>query len=74
MPTSNHPDKHDDKENEPMSRRFLTACLLILGGIIALWFAVQLLAHLWGWLLLVAGLALAGWVAFKILQSRRNRW
>lgn len=66
--------KKPEKEKEPMSRRFLSACLLILGGVIALGIAIELLAHFWGSLLLAAGIATAGWIAFKVIQSRRDRW
>lgn len=43
-------------------QRFFRACLLVLGGIIAMWFGLELLAHIWGWLLLVAGIALMLWL------------
>lgn len=37
----------------PITQRFFRACLLILGGILALWLALELLAQFWGWLLLI---------------------
>lgn len=39
-------------------QRFFRACILILGGIVALWLALELLAQVWGWLLLLAGIVL----------------
>ncbi|WP_033106690.1 hypothetical protein [Microbacterium profundi] len=39
-------------------QRFFRACLLVLGGIVALWLALELLAQFWGWLLLIAAIAL----------------
>jgi uncharacterized membrane protein YdbT with pleckstrin-like domain len=40
-------------------QRFFRACLLILGGIVALWIALELLAQFWGWILLICVIALA---------------
>lgn len=39
-------------------QRFFRACLLVLGGILALWLSLELLAKFWGWLLLLAVIAL----------------
>ena len=47
----------------PVTSRFFRACLLILGGIVALWLALELLAQFWGWVLLVAAIALVWWCA-----------
>lgn len=49
-------------------QRFFRGCLLVLGSIVALWLALELLAQFWGWLLLIAGIALtlcAGVVAYR---------
>lgn len=69
------PKKNDDKK-EPvsMSQRFFLACLLLLAGVIALWIALELLARFWVWLALIGVLVLAGWIVFKVIQARRNRW
>ncbi|WP_298868496.1 hypothetical protein [uncultured Microbacterium sp.] len=47
-------------ESQPPSivQRFFRACLLILGGIVCLWVALELFAQFWGWILLVATIAL----------------
>lgn len=66
--------KNDKKEKEPMTQRFFTACMLILAGVVTLWFAVALLAQFWGWLVLGGLIALTAWIAFKVVQARRNRW
>lgn len=63
-------------DNSPRSlpQRFFRACLLLLGGIVALWLALELLAQFWGWLLLAAGIALAIWtgvVSFQLWRDRR---
>lgn len=47
-----------DPKPPTVVQRFFRACVLILGGIVALWIALQLLARFWGWLLLVAAIAL----------------
>lgn len=50
----------------PLAQRFFHACLLVLGGIVAVWLAVWALGQFWGWLLLLAALALAIWLAIAI--------
>lgn len=47
----------------PITSRFFRACLLILGGIVALWLALELLAQFWGWVLLAVGIVLMLWCA-----------
>ena len=65
-----------DKEPTPknMAQRFFDHCLLLLGGIIALWGALQLLAQFWGWIVLIAVLMAAIWALVAILRARRNWW
>jgi hypothetical protein len=57
-----------------LAQRFFMFCLLILGGILALSLALEVLARIWGWLLLIGLLVGCVWVAIAILQARRNRW
>ncbi len=47
-------------DNTPPSilQRFFRACLLILGGVLALWLALELLAQFWGWILLIGVIVL----------------
>lgn len=66
--------KNDEKEKETVSQKFFNACLLILGGVIVLAIAIQLLAQIWVWIALAAFLIGAGWIAFRVRQARRNRW
>ena len=65
-----------DKEPTPknMAQRFFDLSLLLLGGIIALWGALQLLAQFWGWIVLIAVLVAAIWALVAILRARRNWW
>jgi ABC-type uncharacterized transport system permease subunit len=65
-----------DKEPTPknLAQRFFDLCLLLLGGIIALWVALQFLAQFWGWIVLIAVLVGAIWALIAVLRARRNRW
>ncbi len=65
-----------DKESSPkkLAQRFFDLCLLVLGGVIALWVALQFLAQVWGWLVLITVLVAALWALVAILRARRNRW
>ena len=65
-----------DKEPTPknLAERFFDLCLLLLGGIIALWVALQFLAQFWGWIALIVVLVAAIWALVAILQARRNSW
>lgn len=44
-------------------QRFFRACLLILGGVIGLWIALELFAQFWGWVVLIVVIALVLWCA-----------
>lgn len=57
-----------DETPTPTPQRFFRACLLILGGIIALWLALELLAQFWGWLLLLAAIALTLWCVVAVYR------
>ena len=65
-----------DKEPTPknLAQRFFNFCLLLLGGIIALWVALQFLAQFWGWIVLIAVLVATIWALVAIMRARRNRW
>lgn len=62
--------------NEPTSlaKRFFAFCLAVLAGIVLLYLALQLLSQFWGWLLLIASVIAAVWIAVRIVQLRRDRW
>ena len=58
----------------PTPMRFFRACILILGGVICLWLALQLLAQFWGWILLISVIVLvlcAGVIAYRYWWGRR---
>ena len=65
-------DKEPTAKN--LARRFFDLCLLLLGGIIALWVALQFLAQFWGWIVLIAVLVAAIWALVQVLRARRHRW
>ncbi len=66
---------NNKKEDKPtMSQTFLRTCLTFLAGIIALWIALELLARFWMWLLLIAGIGAAGYIVFRIIRARQDRW
>jgi len=66
--------KDDEKEKDTMSQRFFTACLLILGGAIALTIAIEFLAQIWGWLVLGVVVAIVIWILARVAKSRQDRW
>lgn len=47
-----------DDTSTPTPLRFFRACMLILSGIVALWLALELLAQLWGWIVLISVIVL----------------
>ena len=53
---------------------FFHACLLALGGAIALVTTLELLGQIWPWLVLIGLLVAAVWVGASRLRSRRQRW
>lgn len=61
-------------DRPPLFTRAFHGALALLAAAAALWMALQLLAQVWGWLLL---LALVGGAIFVIVQLRRrcrDRW
>ena len=67
------PENKDDKNPVPLMTRFFRACLLALAGLIVLWLALQLLAQIWGWLLLLAGIAGLIYGVIRFVRWRRDR-
>lgn len=47
---------------------------LILGSIFALWLAIQLLAQIWGWLLIIAVIAAAVAATVAWMRHRNHHW
>jgi putative flippase GtrA len=66
--------KNDKKEPITLAKRFLTFCVAVLAGIVLLYLAVQLLSQFWGWLVLLAAVAITSYVVVRILRARRDRW
>lgn len=63
-----------DETPRGVATRFFRACLLILGGIVALWLALELLAQFWGWILLISVIVLvlcAAVYAYRYWWGRR---
>ena len=63
-----------DDSPRSLPLRFFRGCSLLLGGIVALWLALQLLAQFWGWILLITGIALVLWcavIAYRYWWGRR---
>ena len=61
-------------EPKTLISRFVTACFLFLVAVVALTLAFDLLAKIWLWLVLIAGLAGVVAVAIWIVRRRQNRW
>ena len=70
MPTH----KNDNKEPITMAQRFLTFCLAVLAGVVLLYLAVQLLTQFWGWLMLLAAVAIIVYMGIRVAMRRRDRW
>jgi len=68
--------KTTDKD-KPVSAvtRLFHACLLLLGAVIALWLALELLAQFWGWLLLGFAIVVLIWtVVWAVRWCLDRRW
>ena len=57
-----------------VAQRFFDTCLLVLGGVVALWLALQFLAQFWSWIVLVLSVAGVIWVTVLVVRARRDRW
>ena len=64
----------DDKP-KPLLTRFFHGCLLLLGGIVALSLALDVLSRFWGWVALVAAIVALIWAAVWFFRWQRDgRW
>lgn len=61
-------------KKSPVVERVWHGSLLILGSVVALSLAIQLLTGIWGWLVLAAGAALLIAAIRFWLHSRRDGW
>lgn len=66
--------KSDDKEVVTVTQRLLGFCFAVLLGVILLSLALELLAAIWGWLVLVALVGVGIWIGIVVYQHRRDRW
>ena len=66
--------KNDQKEPVTMAKHFMTFCIAVLAGVVLLYLAVQLLSQFWGWLALLAVIAITSYVVVRVLRARRDRW
>jgi uncharacterized membrane protein len=66
--------KKEEEKKETMSQKFFSACLLILAGIVAVWLALELLAQIWMWIVLVGLIVLGCWIAYRVIRARQDRW
>lgn len=71
--SSKRPGKND-KEPVTVASRILGFCFTVLLGVIMLTLAIELLAAIWGWLLLVAGIAAFAWIVAVLYRRWRDRW
>jgi putative flippase GtrA len=62
------------KEPTSMAKRFLTFCVAILTGVVLLYLALSLLARIWMWIVLIAVILLTGYVVFRVVKARQDRW
>jgi len=64
----------DDKEPGTMASRILSFCFAVFLSVILLYLAIDILAAIWGWLLLIGIAVLATWLGSVFYRHRRDRW
>ena len=63
--------------NDPtrsIAQRFVSFCVLVLVGVLAIWLALDVLSHIWGWVVLILVIVLLAYIGFVLMRNRRNRW
>lgn len=73
MFSTNGSKKHD-KEPVTITSRILGFCFAIFLSALLLYLAIDLLAAIWGWLLLAGICVLAIWVGVMLSRRWRDRW
>ncbi|MBN9630379.1 MAG: hypothetical protein J0I18_07205 [Actinobacteria bacterium] len=63
-----------EDKRPPLSERLFRTCLLLLGSALLLYLLLILLAQIWGWLLLLAGLAALVAATIWLVRWRRRQW
>ncbi len=66
-------DNTTEKEPVPIMTRLFQRCLLLLAAVVVLCIALELLAQIWGWLLLLLGVAGLVWLVIWFIRWRRDR-
>jgi hypothetical protein len=63
-------------DNSPptLASKLLGVSLTFLAAVVALWLALELLARIWFWLLLIAVLVVLGVATVRFIRWRRSRW
>lgn len=51
-----------------------SACLMLLGCVVLLSLAFELIAHIWPWLIGSAAVAIAGWIAIQWALNKNRKW
>lgn len=74
MFSANKPSGKNDKEPVAMGQRILGFCFTVFLSVMLLYLAIDILMSIWGWLLLVAGIVGAIWVALVIYRRWRDGW
>lgn len=65
--------KKNEKEPESLMTRLCRGSFLLLAAVVALCLALELLAQIWGWLLLLLCIAGFVWAALWFIRWRRDR-
>lgn len=63
-----------DDSPKTLAQRFFRTCLYVLGGLIALWLAIEFASRIWGWILLGLLAAVATIGLLWLGRRRRDRW
>lgn len=64
----------DDKESVTMASRILGFSFAVFLSVILLYLAIDILAAIWGWLLLIGIAVLAIWLGLVFYRRWRDRW
>lgn len=62
-----------DPSPKNLVQRFFQACMLVLAGMLALYFGLQVLAQIWGWLVLIAAIVGLAWGVVVLYRWWRDR-
>lgn len=74
MTLSNNRQSHKEEPVKNPIQGLFAASLMLLGCVIALSLALELLATIWPWLVGIAVVVLGGWAAIRWANIRRRQW